>query len=177
MSITKQTIEQIITPLKSENLVFVETGTWTGDTTQKALDLGFKEIRTVELSNDLFNKAVNRFKNNSNVKLYNGSSDQKIHEMIGDINDQILFWLDAHYSGGDTALGKEISPLYKELDIIAKHPRKDHIILIDDIRDVHNGYMRVTLDGLIQRIKLINSQYKVYFVEGHTVNDILVAKI
>lgn len=177
MSITKETIEQVITPLNPKSLVFIETGTWMGDTAQKAIELGFKEIRTVELSNNLFNKAVNRFKNNSNVKLYNGSSDQKIEEMISDVNDQILFWLDAHYSGGDTALGKEISPLYKELDIIAKHQRKDHIILIDDIRDVHNGYMRVTLDGLIQRIKLINSEYKIYFVEGHTTNDILVAKI
>ena len=177
MSITKETLEKIVSNNNPADLVFVETGTWTGDTVQKALDIGFKEIKTIELSVEHFNNACQRFKNNLNVSLYNGDSSEQLQNIIYDISDKIVFWLDAHYSGGDTALGKQICPLYAELDVISKHKRNDHIILIDDIRDVHNCYMRVTLNDLIQKIKSINSNYKIYYVDGHTTNDILVAFI
>jgi hypothetical protein len=177
MSITKETLEKIVSNNNPADLVFIETGTWIGDTIQKALDIGFKEIKSIELSVDLFNKARQRFKNNINVSLYNGDSAEQMQNIIYDISDKIVFWLDAHYSGGETALGKQICPLYAELDVISKHKRNDHIILIDDIRDVHNGYMRVTLNELIQKLKLINPDYKIYYVDGHTKNDILVAFI
>ena len=177
MSITKETLEKIVSNNNPADLVFIETGTWIGDTIQKALDIGFKEIKSIELSVDLFNKARQRFKNNINVSLYNGDSAEQMQNIIYDISDKIVFWLDAHYSGGKTALGKQICPLYAELDVISKHKRNDNIILIDDIRDVHNGYMRVTLNELIQKLKLINPDYKIYYVDGHTKNDILVAFI
>ena len=55
MSITKETLEKIVSNNNPADLVFVETGTWTGDTVQKALDIGFKEIKTIELSVEHFN--------------------------------------------------------------------------------------------------------------------------
>jgi hypothetical protein len=57
MSITKETLEKIVSNNNPADLVFIETGTWIGDTIQKALDIGFKEIKSIELSVDLFNKA------------------------------------------------------------------------------------------------------------------------
>ena len=49
-------------------------------------------------------------------------------------------WLDGHWSGGDTFLGKNPTPVLEELKIIKKHlPRFNKVsILIDDIRDFNN---------------------------------------
>ena len=60
------------------------------------------------------------------------------------INKPTLFWLDAHYSGGETAQGPEDSPIMKELDFILNH-RSDHCILIDDARCFNGkaGYPRI----------------------------------
>src|SRR5262249_16050226 len=43
-----------------------------------------------------------------------------------------LFWLDGHYSGGDTAKGGRETPIMEEIQAILAHPVRDHIILIDD---------------------------------------------
>ena len=45
-----------------------------------------------------------------------------------------LFWLDGHYSGGETAKGDADSPLREELEAIGRHPIKTHVIPIDDVR-------------------------------------------
>lgn len=49
-------------------------------------------------------------------------------------NDNLLFWLDAHWSGGDTYGEEDECPLIEELEIIFDYPDKNHVILIDDAR-------------------------------------------
>jgi len=44
-----------------------------------------------------------------------------------------LFWLDAHWSGGDTYGENDECPLMDELKIIFQY-RKNYVILIDDAR-------------------------------------------
>ena len=44
-----------------------------------------------------------------------------------------LFWLDGHYSGGETARGKKDTPILEEL-ITIFGAKEEHIILIDDAR-------------------------------------------
>ena len=51
----------------------------------------------------------------------------------------MVFWLDAHYSGGVTAKGSTECPLEHELQIIAEHACTGHIILIDDVRLMGSG--------------------------------------
>jgi hypothetical protein len=48
-------------------------------------------------------------------------------------NDNILFWLDSHWSGGDTYGENDECPLMDELKIIFKYT-KNYVILIDDAR-------------------------------------------
>jgi hypothetical protein len=48
-------------------------------------------------------------------------------------NDNLLFWLDAHWSGGETYGKEDECPLIEELEIIFKYD-KNCIILIDDAR-------------------------------------------
>jgi hypothetical protein len=54
--------------------------------------------------------------------------------ILSSINEPILFWLDGHYSGGETAKGEANTPILKELEFILRHPIKNHVILIDDAR-------------------------------------------
>lgn len=92
----------------SENLnkYFVETGTCLGGGVLKALDAGFENIRSVELSERLHNYAKEHNEGNPQVKLYLGDSTILLWEMIKDIEDPITFLLDAHDSSGITEIGR-----------------------------------------------------------------------
>src|ERR1041384_4254712 len=91
------------------NTVFIETGTYLGDGVKAAIAAGFATIRSVELSDDLYEKNVRRFAANSQVKIFHGSSETQLWNMIADIKEPATFWLDAHYSGGITVKGNEMS--------------------------------------------------------------------
>ena len=112
---------------------FVETGTYLGDTTYFAKDY-FKTIYTIELSKELFNKAVYRFKDLENIKVIHGDSSQELPKLLNNIYEKTLFWLDGHYCGNNTARALKDTPIMEELESIFKHKVKGHIILIDDIR-------------------------------------------
>ncbi|MDR1514735.1 MAG: hypothetical protein LBS45_03495 [Synergistaceae bacterium] len=56
-----------------------------------------------------------------------------LKDVLDGKNSPMLFWLDAHWSGGDTA-GENIQcPLLEELKIILDS-NSSHFILIDDAR-------------------------------------------
>lgn len=160
------------------NYYFIETGTYRGDGVKMALNGGFEEVRTVELSETYYDMVVKLFKDNPNVKIWHGDSSQLLGEMIADIDEPATFWLDGHYSGGDTASGEFTSPILQELDHISKHPIKTHTIMIDDVRDFGTYYFcYTTLDQIVDKIYEINPNYKITFERGHVENDILVAYI
>jgi len=112
--------------------VLVETGTYLGDMVWAQKDY-FQKIYSIELSEELFHKAKKRFSNNNNVELIQGDSSEKINEIVSKITEPVLFWLDGHYSGGITAKGKTICPIYGELAHVFNSPYS-HVILIDDAR-------------------------------------------
>lgn len=113
--------------------LFFETGTYLGDMIQVVKD-DFKHIYSVELSEQLYRQAQLRFKNNNNITLLQGDSGKVIREVLKQIRESCLFWLDAHYSGGITATGNKNSPIIEEINTILKHSIKNHVILIDDAR-------------------------------------------
>jgi hypothetical protein len=168
---------------KYPNPIFIETGTYHGEGIEYALQAGFKNVRSVELSEPLYQMCVEKFKNSPNVNLYCGSSSEKLWEMIADVPEQITFWLDAHYSDSSTVKGSEFSPILRELEIIAKHPIKTHTILVDDVRDMGTVFFDfVTRDEVIKKIIAINPHYSITYenwTQGDKIfyNDILVAKV
>lgn len=160
---------------KYMNPVFIETGTYKGEGVQHAIDAGFKKIYSIELSPDLYTQCLVKF-DNDKVKLLHGDSAEMLPKLLKTINDPIMFWLDGHYSGGDTAMGKKNTPLIEELNAIACHVIKIHTILIDDLRGwYHNIHGFDTLD-LMKKIKGINKNYWFTLENGFIENDILVAK-
>ncbi|OIO20033.1 MAG: hypothetical protein CO029_00775 [Candidatus Magasanikbacteria bacterium CG_4_9_14_0_2_um_filter_41_10] len=111
----------------------LETGTYKGDMVFKMRNV-FKKIYTIELGKKLYEDACVRLKDFSHITLLHGDSGEKITEILTSIKEPTLFWLDGHYSGGETALGNLETPVIAELKSILKHPVKNHVILIDDAR-------------------------------------------
>jgi hypothetical protein len=120
---------------KFSSKIFIETGTYLGDTTFDLRNL-FQKLYTIELSNDLYKKAQVRFEKYKNIHTQNGDSGVVIKEILQQIyNRRILFWLDGHYSEGITAKSELVTPILNELISIRDHEIKNginHIILIDD---------------------------------------------
>lgn len=111
--------------------VFVEGGTYKGGTAKKMSET-FRKVYTIEKSNVMFDIAKENLKNVSNVSMLKGDTREHLSSIL-DNNDNILFWLDAHWSGGDTYGKEDECPLVEELEIIFDYP-KNYLILIDDAR-------------------------------------------
>ena len=157
--------------IKYPNPVFIETGSCDGDGIQMALDANFKIIYSIELAPDHYLHCVERFKDNRNVYLVFGDSSIVLSNLLSKINEPATFWLDAHY------YEHSVCPLIQEIEAISDHHIKTHTILIDDIRDLGNYGMGLSVDILMRKIFLINPGYMFTFEDGFTKNDILVAKV
>ncbi|HMF28708.1 MAG TPA: glycosyltransferase [Candidatus Cybelea sp.] len=120
--------------------VFVETGTFFGDTTAAVAEL-FERCYTIELSPELYARAQKRFLGTSHVVCINGESGAELARVLEDIQEPALFWLDAHASGGVTADGG-FDPILQELGAIFRHRIKDHVVLVDDARGREEMIMR-----------------------------------
>jgi len=162
------------------NSVFFETGSYFGDSIQFAIDAGFEEIYSIELSQYYYDYCINRFKSTNNVKVILGDSCEKLYDNIKDIDTNITFWLDGHYSCGNTALGKYWTPLLQELDQIQQHHIKTHTILIDDMHFWTDEYIDkhgFNQNDIINKIYEINPNYKITYIDGAVENDILVCEM
>jgi len=115
--------------------VFVETGSHIGEGIVKALAAGFKEVRSIDAGDKQYQHCLNRFYGDQRVRLWKGDSAYCLKDMISDLKVPVTFWLDGHYSAGDTCKCEHEHPLIEELGQIVAHPIKNNIILIDDWRD------------------------------------------
>jgi hypothetical protein len=111
----------------------VETGTFHGDMIWACRDL-FNELTTIELDPVLSTKAKKRFEAYDHIHVIQGDSGERLATVLEGLHKPTLFWLDAHFSGGETARAMEETPIAKELRAILDHPVKGHVILIDDAR-------------------------------------------
>lgn len=111
----------------------VETGTCHGDMVA-AMQKEFKKIISIELADQFYREVCERFKGVPNVELIHGDSATKLPEVVARLEGRAIFWLDGHYSGGDTARGENDTPVNEELRAIFQPGLPDHIVLIDDAR-------------------------------------------
>lgn len=163
--------------------VFIETGTHIGITTQGAFDVGFKKIYTIELSKHFYDAAVKMFSSNSNIICIFGDSSEKLDEILKELDEPAVFWLDGHWSMGTTAKGKKAIPLFDELEAIKNHHIKNHVILIDDLRLMGDAeepikeWSTFTVDDVKSKCLEINENYIFSLEDGHVEKDILVVKL
>ena len=119
-------------------LTLVETGTYNGKRVL-ALKNCFKHIYSIELSNKqhkLSARSIASKHNTKHIQLLHGDSPAELAKIMNVIHKPTLFWLDAHWSGEDTAQSSKVTPVIEELEVISASPNGNlaHVILIDDVR-------------------------------------------
>jgi len=141
----------------------IETGTWHGDMVASQKD-NFTRIISIELGESLYKKAVERFAKDSNVHLYLGDSSKILPIILENIKEPAIFWLDGHWSEGDTARGSKDTPIVAELKAIMLHGLAydlPHIILIDDARYFDGVGDYPTISNLVSLITAIDCRYQI----------------
>lgn len=120
------------TALKYGLRTFVESGTCYGEAVEAMLPY-VDHVYTVEAWEHGFNFSTNRFIEDSRVEVIFGDSGKEFPAILEKVGPS-LFWLDAHYSGDETARLDLDTPIAAELQAIAAVDHSKHAIVIDDAR-------------------------------------------
>jgi hypothetical protein len=131
----------------------VETGTFLGDMVH-AMKHSYKRIISIELSKELHRQAEFRFQAVPGIEIINGDSGEVLPQILTKVSERCLFWLDGHYSAGETARGNLETPVLREIRTILEHHIDDHVILIDDARCFDGTHDYPT----IQQVRSVISQ-------------------
>lgn len=147
--------------------IFIETGTFIGDMIHYQIP-NFEKLYSIELDENLFKQASKRFEKYKKVKVFKGDSGLLLPNLLkNEVKSPSVFWLDGHYSGGNTAKGEKDSPIMDELNAIFYYHQKPSVILIDDARLFNGKYGYPLLEELKYYISNKSYTFKV-------LNDIIV---
>jgi hypothetical protein len=113
---------------------FIETGTSKGDTIAAVSDY-FSDVWSIELSSKLYQEAKERFRNNPEVHLIYGSSDEMLPVIIKQTKGPRLFWLDAHATGDYPGNGDQVNSELNSIQVCS-----DSLVLIDDVKPGPEGF-------------------------------------
>ena len=140
---------QIIKNNSLENCVWIETGTYYGETT-KLLSKISKKIISIEADENLYKLAKKKLGNLKNVEIIHGKSETLLKNVIesNKDNDNMCIYLDAHlchdHLKNIKTYGNENSatPIKLELELIENFLKnfKKFNVLIDDIRLFNNVF-------------------------------------
>jgi hypothetical protein len=111
----------------------IETGTYFGnmvDVMRREMD----RVVSIEVDTNLAALARHRFEGDRKVTIIQGDSAKVMADLVPTLDAPALFWLDGHYSGGETSFGESHCPIMQELPPILTDARFAHVILIDDAR-------------------------------------------
>lgn len=136
--------------------IFVETGTLNGATIL-SLEKNFEELHTIELSEKYYTRTKNSYFGNK-ITFHLGDSGEVLKTLSKNLDRDTIFFLDGHYSSGDTAKGNKDCPLEEELLAIKNNFIGNAIIIVDDFRlfgrGPKNGFNEDWSD--ISKEKLLN---------------------
>jgi hypothetical protein len=143
---------------------FIETGTYIGLGVDLALQSGFDKVYSIELITHYFNACVEKFKSNSRVELIQGDSYYKLGELLNRFqNTPFTYWLDGHYSGGDTGFGVEETPLIQELEVILSRNVDGELIYVDDMRLYRNMNNNVNSEKIKELLMKYKPNCKIWY--------------
>lgn len=127
---SKAKATMVLTHKRPEVRIFVETGTEYG-TMIDMVGNSFEKIYTIELNDELYQKACEHYRGQEKITLLHGDSGIELRKALQQFSEPAVFWLDAHPPGDINA---DNTPIIKELETIFSHSVKNHVILVDDAR-------------------------------------------
>lgn len=143
---------------------FVETGTFMGGTSVWASSY-FKKVITIENSRAIFEKTSDTYKHIPNIDFLFGNSKDHLKKIVSNLNHTAIFWLDAHWSGGETYGINDECPLIDEIKII-NSATFNHIILVDDARlfvkpppRPHKAEQWANITQIISELNVVKNRY------------------
>jgi hypothetical protein len=116
-------------PFVTDLRTFVETGTNEGETIEAA-NAVFDNCITIELSEDLHRRVSQRLAH-TRIRFELGDSCEVLSRLTSELDEAGIFYLDAHFSGGETARGGEDVPLLREVALLGARQQQD-VVIIDD---------------------------------------------
>ena len=111
---------------------FVETGTFEGTTAAWAAR-AFERVTSIELSAELHRRAAARHAGEPRIQFLQGHSRECLADVVASLEGPALFWLDGHYSGGETAGEADECPVLDEIAAIDASDA-EHFLFVDDAR-------------------------------------------
>jgi hypothetical protein len=97
---------------------FVESGTFLGDTAYWASKI-FERAFTIEFSEPIYRRATEKYGYVKNISFLYGHTRERLKEVVTQLSAPAIFWLDAHWSGGQTYGESDECPVLDENVIIA----------------------------------------------------------
>lgn len=111
---------------------FIETGTYKGDTAAWAT-IHFDKIVSIELSRQLYDETSEKYQALHNVSFIFGDSRSELREIVQKMTRPAIFWLDSHWSEGQTYGETDECPLIDEIGAI-NSSSDCNFLFIDDAR-------------------------------------------
>lgn len=113
--------------------IFVETGTYHGGNIPSKIGR-YSEIHTIDLSEKYVEAAREKHAHPS-VTYHHGDSGDVLETLVDRWKAPVMFFLDAHWSGGDSARAADAeTPLLREMKALSRRKEQADIIFIDDTR-------------------------------------------
>jgi hypothetical protein len=111
---------------------FIETGTLNGTTTF-AMEPFFNKVYTIELSPLYYTNTKQRYSGDK-IQFLLGDSSIVFKDLLPSITEDTIFFLDGHWSSGNTGKGEKDCPLMEEITHITNLFKHSAILIIDDYR-------------------------------------------
>jgi hypothetical protein len=131
-----QLVQDVMVDFNTYPRVFVETGTFRGDTTA-AMAKVFESVFTVELSPEYWHNARRRLAGVTNVCCLPGDSAMVVPTLCDFLQEPVVWFLDAHWlrrkgKHQDKVPTDNKFPLWSELLAIRQRPYTE-IVIVDDV--------------------------------------------
>jgi len=134
---------------------FIETGTSVG-TTIFNVEPFFQKLHTIEISEMYYEYAKSRYRGDK-INFILGDSSKVFKDLLPTIKDKTIFFLDGHYSSGNTGRGTKDVPLIEEIININDLYKNEGLLIIDDVRlfgtNVTEDWSSINKNTIIEILK------------------------